>query len=80
MRVALLLVLGVVWIVLRQRAQTVHPEKFAGTPEGDAIKAQIPADPRKRRTQIIVACVVIAVVVIAAIFGINALLGWLDQL
>ena len=80
MGVALLLVLGVVWIVLRQRAQTVHPEKFAGTPEGDAIKAQIPADPRKRRTQIIVACVVIAVVVIAAIFGINALLGWLDQL
>lgn len=78
--VALLLAVGVVWMVMRQKAQTIHPEQYAGTPEGDAIKAQIPVDPKKKRIQLIIICVIIVVVVIAAVFGIGALLKWIDQL
>ena len=65
---------------MRQKAQTIHPEQYAGTPEGDAIKAQIPVDPKKKRIQLIIICVIIVVVVIAAVFGIGALLKWIDQL
>ena len=64
----------------RQKAQEVHPEWFAGTPEGDAIKAQIVVDPKKRRMQIILIAVIVVALVIAAAFGVDALLKWIDQL
>lgn len=78
--IAILLALGVAWIIMRQKAQQAHPERFAGTPEGDAIKAQLVVDPKKRRIQIILVCVILLLVLVGIVFGVDALLKWIDQL
>lgn len=78
--VVLLLTACAIWIRKRQKAQELHPECFAGTPEGDAIKAQIVVDPKKRRAQIVLIAIIIVALVIAAAFGVDALLKWIDQL
>lgn len=78
--IAALLVLGVVWMVMRKKKEQAHPEMFAGTPEGDAALAANPPTAAEKRRKTIIICVIAAVILVAVIFGIQALLAWLDQM
>lgn len=71
---------AVVWIVLRKKEEVAHPEKFAGTPEGDAILAQLPADPNRKKRIVIILIAIGVVILVVAYFGGAALLKWLDQM
>ncbi len=78
--IAALVVGGIAWMIMRFRRAKKHPECYAGTPEGNAILAQYPVDPRKRRIRIIIIAVVAAVVLIALAVGVSSLLEWYQQL
>lgn len=71
---------AVAWIVLRKKEEVAHPEKFAGTPEGDAILAQLPADPNRKKRIVIILIAIGVVILVVAYFGGAALLKWLDQM
>ena len=75
--VAIFLALSVCWMILRSKDVKRHPERYAGTPEGDAIKAQIVVDPAVKRRNTIILIVIFAILAIAAFFGIRALIEWI---
>lgn len=78
--VGLLVAAGVAWIILRGRAAKKRPERYIGTPEGNAILAQIPVDLKKKRLHMIILCVILAAVIILLAVGAGSLLRWYNQL
>ena len=78
--VGLLVSAGVAWIILRGRAAKKRPERYIGTPEGNAILAQIPVDLKKKRLHMIILCVILAAVIILLAVGAGSLLRWYNQL
>ena len=78
--VGVLVVAGSLWLVLRTLSAKKHPERYAGTPEGNAVLAERPEAQKRLRLQLIAVLVIAAVILIAAIWGGISFWNWYDGL
>lgn len=78
--VGLLIAGGVLWMAMRTRAVRRRPEMYAGTPQGNAVLAQYPPDPKKRMIVRIVLIVIAVIVVAFLIWAGTSLWSWYQTL
>lgn len=75
--IVILLILSVFWIVWRTKDAKRNPERYAGTPEGNAMKVQYRASAAYKREKRIKRILLLVILAIILILGIRPLLNWL---
>ena len=78
--VGVLVAAGILWLVLRTVSAKKYPERYAGTPEGNAVLDAHPEAQKRLKLQLIVVLVIAAVILIAAIWGGISFWNWYDGL